>query len=39
MINLPQAFIDRMAAQLGSELPAFLHTYEEPYQRGLPNRQ
>ena len=34
-MNLPQAFIDNMAAQLGSELPAFLRTYEEPYQRGL----
>ena len=35
MSNLPQAFIDRMAAQLGDELPAFLRTYEEPYQRGI----
>ena len=35
MNNLPQAFIDRMAAQLGDELPAFLRTYEEPYQRGI----
>ena len=35
MSNLPQAFIDRMAAQLGDELPAFLRTYEEPYQRGV----
>ncbi len=35
MNNLPQAFIDRMAAQLGDELPAFLRTYEEHYQRGI----
>ena len=35
MTSLPQAFIDRMAAQLGDELPAFLRTYEEPYQRGI----
>ncbi len=35
MSNLPQAFIDRMAAQLGDELPAFLRTYEEPCQRGI----
>ena len=35
MTDLPQAFIDRMAAQLGDELPAFLRTYEEPYQRGI----
>jgi len=34
-MNLPQEFIDRMAAQLGDELPAFLRTYEEPYQRGI----
>lgn len=35
MTNLPQDFIDRMAAQLGDELPAFLRTYDEPYQRGI----
>jgi len=35
MNSLPKAFVDRMAEQLGSELPAFLHTYEEPYQRGI----
>ena len=35
MNNLPQAFIDRMAAQLGDELPAFLCSYEEPYKRGI----
>ncbi len=35
MNSLPQAFIDRMAAQLGDELPAFLRTYEENYQRGI----
>lgn len=34
-MNLPQEFIDRMAAQLGDELPAFLRSYEEPYQRGV----
>ena len=34
-MNLPQAFVDRMAAQLGEELPAFLRTYEEPYRRGI----
>ncbi len=35
MNQLPQAFVDRMAAQLGDELPAFLRTYEEPYHRGI----
>ena len=35
MNTLPKAFVDRMAAQLGDELPAFLRTYDEPYQRGL----
>ena len=35
MNNLPKAFVDRLAAQLGDELPAFLRTYEEPYQRGI----
>ena len=35
MNKLPQAFVDRMAVQLGEELPAFLRTYEEPYQRGI----
>ncbi len=35
MNSLPKAFIDRMAEQLGSELPAFLRTYEEPWQRGI----
>ncbi|MBQ8200178.1 MAG: RsmF rRNA methyltransferase first C-terminal domain-containing protein [Clostridia bacterium] len=34
-MNLPQAFIDRMAAQLGNELPAFLSSYDEPYARGI----
>lgn len=34
-MNLPEAFVDRMAVQLGDELPAFLHSYEEPYQRGI----
>ena len=35
MNNLPKAFVDRMAVQLGEELPAFLHTYDETYQRGI----
>lgn len=35
MRELPQAFVERMAAQLREELPAFLRSYEEPYQRGL----
>ncbi len=35
MNQLPQAFVDCMAAQLGDELPAFLRTYEEPYHRGI----
>lgn len=35
MNSLPQAFVERMAAQLGDELPAFLRTYEEPYHRGI----
>ena len=35
MNQLPKAFVDRMAAQLGDELPAFLRTYEESYQRGI----
>ena len=35
MNSLPKAFVDRMAAQLGDELPAFLRTYEEPFQRGI----
>ena len=35
MTNLPKDFVNRMAAQLGDELPAFLRTYEEPYQRGI----
>ena len=35
MNQLPKVFVDRMAAQLQDELPAFLRTYEEPYQRGI----
>ncbi|MDD6050085.1 MAG: hypothetical protein PUC00_02255 [Clostridiales bacterium] len=35
MNGLPQAFVERMAAQLGDELPAFLRTFEEPYHRGI----
>lgn len=34
-MNLPEAFVKRMAEQLGDELPAFLRSYEEPYQRGI----
>lgn len=34
-MNLPEAFVKQMAAQLGDELPAFLRSYEEPYQRGI----
>jgi 16S rRNA C967 or C1407 C5-methylase (RsmB/RsmF family)/NOL1/NOP2/fmu family ribosome biogenesis protein len=35
MTELPQAFVFQMAAQLKGETAAFLHTYEEPYQRGI----
>lgn len=35
MNSLPKAFVERMAEQLGSELSAFLCTYEQPYQRGI----
>ncbi len=35
MSQLPQAFIQRMTALLQDEAAAFLHTYEEPYCRGL----
>lgn len=35
MNHLPQAFLDDMARELGSEFPAFLRAYEEPYRRGL----
>ena len=31
----PEAFLSRMAGQLGNELPAFLRACEEPYQRGV----
>ena len=31
----PEAFLTRMAGQLGDELPAFLHALEEPCQRGI----
>ena len=31
----PEAFLARMAGQLGDELPAFLRACEEPYQRGV----
>ena len=34
-MNLPEAVVERMAAQLGDELPAFLRSYDEPYHRGL----
>ena len=33
--QLPQAFVERMAARLKDELPAFLRSYEEPYCRGI----
>lgn len=35
MNELPQIFVERMAGRLQDELPAFLHTYEEPYWRGI----
>lgn len=35
MISLPEAFVTRMAEQLGDELPAFLRSYDEPYTRGI----
>ncbi len=35
MNELPKAFVDRMAAQLGDELPAFLSSYREDYKRGV----
>lgn len=31
----PEAFLERMAGQLGDELPAFLRACQEPYQRGI----
>ena len=33
--KLPEAFVNRMREQLGSELPAFLHALEEPPVRGI----
>ena len=35
MSALPEAFVERMAAQLGNELPAFLAAMDEPAQRGV----
>ena len=35
MNELPQAFLNRMAARLGDEYPAFLTSYDEPYCRGI----
>ena len=35
MTALPQAFLERMQAQLGEEFPAFLASYNEPYARGI----
>ncbi len=35
MVPWPEAFLTRMAGQLGDELPAFLRALEEPYQRGI----
>ena len=33
--KLPEAFVNRMREQLGSELPAFLNALEEPPLRGI----
>lgn len=33
--QLPQEFVERMAARLKDELPAFLRSYDEPYCRGI----
>ena len=33
--TIPQAFLERMAVQLGDELPAFLRSYTQPYCRGI----
>lgn len=35
MYDLPSAFIEQMRCQLGPALPDFLHTYEQPHQRGI----
>lgn len=35
MNQLPQAFVQRMTALLQDEAAAFLHSYDEPYWRGL----
>lgn len=35
MSALPQAFLDRMAAQLGEDYPAFLSSYDQPCTRGV----
>ncbi len=35
MYDWPEAFLNRMAGQLGNELPAFLRALEEPSQRGI----
>ena len=35
MYEWPEAFLERMAGQLGDELPAFLRALEEPSQRGI----
>ena len=32
---LPQAFVDRMRAQLGGEADAYFAALDEPYQRGI----
>ena len=34
-MELPQAFLDAMKAQLGEEYPAFLACYEQPARKGL----
>ena len=35
MSELPQAFLERMAARLGDSYPAFLTSYDAPYTRGI----
>ena len=34
-MQLPEAFLERMHSQLGSEYPAFLECYERPAYRGV----
>ena len=35
MYEWPEAFLARMAGQLGDELPDFLRALEEPWRRGI----